>query len=144
MKTEAFEQAVARAVGIGLGIMRLPDPRDTKTMQDAIPELRGPVRHAPDYASLALASLRTVFPVLQTPPDVHWQPHPDITPYETALAIPLLIHLGMAGANVEFHEALKDYPIEVRRHFTIDGEDDARRGELLDAIEDGIAGRVRS
>ena len=50
-------------------------------------------------------------------PTTYWRPLPDITAYELAQAVPVLIFMASHyGLDIDF--ALKSLPIEVSRHFS--------------------------
>lgn len=50
---------------------------------------------------------------------VNWEPKEDITSYEVAMCIPLLL-LGIEGRVNELHENLDKLPDNARRHFLIE------------------------
>ena len=112
-------------------------------MQDAVCDVVGIGQHVPE---VTFHEVGKPLPIPSWPPQVLWAPQPDITVHELAMAMRLLIMLGTDGASSQFHEELRAYPPNVRRHFETDGEarHETQRAQLLDAIEDGIAGRVRS
>lgn len=47
-----------------------------------------------------------------------WAPKPDITTYELARAMPILVLMGAKPLNFNSEEAVKALPPEVARHFT--------------------------
>ncbi len=47
----------------------------------------------------------------------NWKPHQDITAYELALCLPILL-AHTAGQGIHFGNMIEDLPSEARRHFS--------------------------
>lgn len=50
---------------------------------------------------------------------LYWEPQPDITAFETAQALPLMISAAVPGPWFDVKAKLDKLPPEVRRHFRI-------------------------
>lgn len=47
-----------------------------------------------------------------------WSPKPDITAYELAFALPVVVLIGLRPLSFNSEEAVKALPPEVARHFS--------------------------
>ncbi len=52
------------------------------------------------------------------PKEQWWRPKDDISAYELALALPVLILMGSRPHSFNVEDAVKALPVEVARHFT--------------------------
>jgi hypothetical protein len=57
--------------------------------------------------------------MMRVPKPISWQPKPDITAYELAQAMAVLISLGRGGMHIECEDAIAVLPDAVKRHFVI-------------------------
>ena len=61
-----------------------------------------------------------ITPAIRMPKQIDWLPHPDITTYELALAVPALFAVAHnAGWNYHAEDMIAGLPENVRRHFRI-------------------------
>lgn len=57
--------------------------------------------------------------MMRQPKPISWCPKPDITAYELARAMVVLIPLGRGGMLIECEDAIAALPDAVKRHFVI-------------------------
>lgn len=62
--------------------------------------------------------LPRTFATFTMPRPQWWAPKPDITPFELARAMPVLVLMGVRPLNFNAEESVKSLPSEVSRHFS--------------------------
>lgn len=58
-------------------------------------------------------------PVVRTPKPIRWMPKADITTYELAQAIPVLLMIGGNASCLGIEDQVAGLPDEVKRHFVV-------------------------